>query len=136
MDKHLIFYDGTCALCSHVVYFLIKHDTKQLFLFAPLQGLTAEKLLGTLPRKVHTADSLILLKNYASSQKEVYLWGQAALQVLWLLGGRWKLIGWISFLPSFLYNWMYRLIAQNRQRFFLQNSCLLPKEQDKNRFLP
>lgn len=136
MNKHLVFYDGDCGLCDHVVQFLLKHDKEQKFLFAPLQGITAANSLQELPPKYKTLDTLILLENYATPQQKSYVLGRGAFRILWLLGGTWKLIGWISFLPSFLYDWGYRLIARNRRYLFSHETCFIPNEQNKSRFLP
>lgn len=133
--KHLVFYDGECGLCDHIVQILLKLDTGKKFVFAPLQGKTAEKLLKNVPNEVKSADSLILVTDYQRNERQLYLYGKAAFRILWLLGGAWKLLGWFSFLPSSLYDWGYRLIARNRQRFFSQ-VCYIPSETEKDRFLP
>lgn len=133
--KHLVFYDGDCGLCDHIVQFILKHDTGQKFLFAPLQGTTAAKNLQSLPVKYKTLDTLVLLENYRSSQQKVYVLGTGALRILWLLGGLWKIIGWISFLPPFLYNWIYRLVAYYRRTLFSHETCLILDEKNKKRFL-
>lgn len=129
--KHLVFYDGTCGLCDHVVQFLLKYDQKKEFAFAPLQGKTADQLLQGISRD----DSLVLIENYKTMDKKMYLFGQGALRILWLLGGGFCLLGWLSFLPPFLYNWGYTLIAKNRYRLFGQ-TCLIPDPKQKERFLP
>ncbi len=136
MNKHLVFYDGNCGLCDHTVQFLLKHDTAQKFLFAPLQGITAAKTLQELPAEYKTLDTLILLENYGTSEQKSFVLGKAAFRILWLLGSMWKLIGWISFLPSFLYDWGYRIIAHYRHQLFSQETCFVPNEQNKHRFLP
>ncbi|HEY3227320.1 MAG TPA: DCC1-like thiol-disulfide oxidoreductase family protein, partial [Planctomycetota bacterium] len=43
--KHLILYDGVCALCNALVRFVLPRDRKDRFRFAPLQGETARGLL-------------------------------------------------------------------------------------------
>lgn len=110
---NLVFYDGSCGFCDHVVQFLLKIDTKGLFVFAPLQGITAKKLLKNIP----PADSLVLIEDYNSPDRSFYQFGKAAFRILWLIGGLWALLGWVSFLPPILYNWGYRLIARNRHAF-------------------
>lgn len=127
--KHLVFYDGSCGLCDHAVQFVLKHDQQGLFVFAPLQGLTAERLLKTKPE----ADSLILIENYQAGDAQTYILGKGAFRILWQLGGIWAIPGAISFLPAFLYDWGYRLIAKNRHRIFPE-TCTLPKSEYKDRF--
>lgn len=136
MDKHLVFYDGDCGLCDHVVQFLLKYDKKQKFLFAPLQGNTAEKTLKELPEEYKSLDTLILLESYDTPKQKSYVLGKAAFRILWLLGGFWHILGWISFLPSFLYDWGYRIVAHYRHQLFSHETCFIPNEQNKHRFLP
>lgn len=132
---HLVFYDGECRLCDRIVQFLLKEDRCERFLFAPLQGRTAAELLKDLPRKYKEIDSLILVENYKTPQQHIYVLGKGALRIFWLLGNGWRIIGVFSFLPGFLYNWAYRLVARYRYRVFGQ-TCLLPSAKDKHRFLP
>jgi predicted DCC family thiol-disulfide oxidoreductase YuxK len=134
--KHLVFYDGACGFCDRVVQFLLCADTKKRFAFAPLQGKTALKYLESLPESMKGVDSLILIENYLSIQPKTFVLGKAAFRICWLLGGAWVLLGWTSFLPSFLYDWGYRLVARNRHRIFKNNVCQLPQPQNKERFLP
>lgn len=131
---NIVFYDGQCGLCDYVVQWLLEADKKQQFLFAPLQGMTAQRLLSRLPPEAKEADSLIFIENAESSNPQYYLYGKAALRICWHLGGFWALLGWISFLPSVLYDWAYRLVARNRHKIFPE-ACTLPTQEQKHRFL-
>lgn len=133
--KHLVFYDGECGFCDQVVQFLLKVDRKEQFLFAPLQGKTAAKVLQKLPDQYKQVDSLVLVENYATNKQHFYVLGKASFRILWLLGGSWRLLGWICFLPSFLYNWGYRLVARNRKKL-MPEACILPDPKSQDRFLP
>lgn len=133
--KHLLFYDGQCGLCDHAVQFVLKADKRKEFVFAPLQGETAKCFLKNVPEKVLKADSLILIENFNQPDVRLLIYGKGAFRVLWLLGGCWKAFGWISFLPSWVYNWGYRLVAQYRHYFFSKNSCQFPDPKEKERFL-
>ena len=135
-SSHLVFYDGSCGLCDRIVAFLIKRDKKKCFVFAPLDGITAGKFLQDLAEKYKQGDSLILVENYQSVSFKIYLFSQAAFRIAWLLGGFWKLIGWLFFLPAFLFNWIYYFIARHRHQFFSSRSCEFPQNLSKDRFLP
>lgn len=132
--QNLIFYDGQCGLCDRTVQLLLDVDKDRIFKFAPLQGSTAKALLQDVPNEIKTADSLILIEQFETDNKKIYILAKAALHICWLLGGWWMLLGWISFLPGFLYNWVYRIIAKNRTKIFSQ-SCILPRP-TSDRFLP
>lgn len=132
---HLLFYDGECGFCDRVVQFVLKQDEKGQFIFAPLQGKTAAATLQSLPPELKSLDSLILIENYQAPDQKIYVLGQGAFRVLWLLGGGWAWLGWPNFLPPELYNWGYRLVARNRGKISAQLSCQLPDPSQKERFL-
>jgi predicted DCC family thiol-disulfide oxidoreductase YuxK len=119
-----------------VVQFLLKRDKKEIFIFAPLQGKTAAEKLKQLPDSIKNLDSIILIEDFGLPQEKISVLGQGAFRILWLLGGIWACVGWMSFLPPFLYDWGYRFIAKNRQRFFRQDICVIPDPLMKDRFLP
>lgn len=133
--SHLVFYDGHCGLCDQVVQRLLKADKRCIFLFAPLQGSTAAQMLKDLPYEMKGIDSLVLIEDYQLPTQRYYALGKGALRIAWLLGGWWRMLGWISFLPAWLYNWAYRLVALNRHRLFAHPSCVIPDPKQKQRFL-
>ena len=133
--RHLVFYDGDCGLCDRMVQFVIKHDKKESFVFAPLQGSTAASYLTDLPPEMRFTDSLILIENYRTFPR-VYMLGKGALRILWLLGFPWMILGLLSFLPGWMFDWLYELVAANRHRFFSDQTCVVPSKNQKERFLP
>lgn len=135
MGSHLVFYDGECGFCDQTVQFLLNEDHDKIFLFAPLKGKTAGKVLKKLSLNQRKEDTLVLVENYREDNEKIYILGKAALRILWLLGDTWRLLGWISFLPSILYDWIYRLFARYRHRFFAKK-CRLPQFEKDSRFLP
>lgn len=133
MYKHLIFYDGTCPLCNHSVRFVLAADKDKQFLFAPLKGETAAREISTLHLRSPKLDTFVLLQNYGTDHEKTLIEGKAALRVLWLLGGFYAWMGWLSFLPSFLFDAIYRLIARYRFKLF---SAKRPIDIASERFLP
>lgn len=130
--KHLLFYDGSCGLCDHIVQWLLLHDRKACFLFAPLQGTTAELYL---PPPLKEGDSLVLIENYRSPSRRILTSGKGALRILWLLGAPWSIGGMLSFLPAIFFDGAYRFVAKRRHRFF-SDRCILPNPSFSDRFLP
>jgi len=130
---HLVFYDGECGLCDHIVQILLKIDKRKILAFAPLQGSTAQSLSSLMPADYLNLDTLVLIENY-QAHPQVYLRGKAALRILWLIGGKWALPGAFFFLPAFFYDWIYCLIAKNRHHLFAK-TCTLPSPDHKDRFL-
>lgn len=121
--KHLVFYDGKCGLCDGVVQFLLRVDSKERFVFAPLGGRHAKRLIG------EESSSIALVEDFEEEGKHPPLFaGKAALRILWLLGGPWRLVGWVYFLPRLFYEWAYRFIARHRYRFFGKTECVIPSK--------
>lgn len=110
----IIFYDGTCPLCNRAVRFLLAADKKQQFYYAPLEGETAAEKLKDFRSKRPDLDTLVLYQN----AEHILIEGRAILRILWHMGGLYAWIGWLSFLPTFPFDWAYRLIAFNRFRLF------------------
>ena len=130
--KAILFFDGVCNLCNQSVQFVIRHDKSAAVQFATLQSPEGAKakaaVLAALGR---VPDSLILLKD-----GRYYTESDAALQLARLLDGGWKMISWLRFIPRFIRNPVYRLIARNRYRMFgKQEACMLPTPALKARFL-
>lgn len=136
MSEHLVFYDGECGFCDAVVQLILRQDSHEIFDFAPLQGKTAAQMLKHLPADIVNNDSLILIENYKSPHPQFYVLGKGAFRISWLLGGMWAVPGLISFLPSFLYDWGYRLVARNRDKLFKNTSCVVPTKEKQEHFLP
>ncbi|MDR3625022.1 MAG: DUF393 domain-containing protein [Chlamydiales bacterium] len=133
--RHIIFYDSTCGLCDHAVQFLIRQDKNKCLLFAPLQGITAKEKFGPLLDSLLQEDTLVLLENEGVSKEKYYLRAKAVFRALWYIGGIWRLIGWHFFLPTFFYDYLYRVLAKNRRSL----GCPLIKnltQEKSDRFLP
>ena len=131
--KHLIFYDSVCPLCNRAIRFLIDADQKNIFSFAPLGGETALRELADVSIKYPNLDTLILLQNYGTEHEQLLVEGKAVLRILWILGGGYAWLGIFSFLPTFLADGIYRLVARYRYRLFSNPS---PIEKKEGRFLP
>ncbi|MBS0621541.1 MAG: DUF393 domain-containing protein [Verrucomicrobia bacterium] len=95
MRRHVIYFDGECSLCNRTVCFLQRQDKKHLFRYEPL-GEQGETLI------------------FLEEGKKPLRYGKGALRIFWHLGGLWRLLGIFSFLPAFIVDPIYRLIARNR----------------------
>lgn len=122
-----MFFDKQCSFCNRAVGFILSKDKKKDFLFAPLEGITAQKF-------ALSTKSLVLIENY-TTHPNIIVEGKAVLRILWHLGGLYALIGVLSFLPSFLFDRVYRWIAQHRLGFF-SSSALLAEKDFSDRLLP
>jgi predicted DCC family thiol-disulfide oxidoreductase YuxK len=130
-DKSIIFFDGVCGLCNRFVDSLLKHDTQNLFLFAPLQGETAQRRLSK--NDTETLGSIVLWE-----QGRTFRRSTAVVRVLWKLGRVWACLGWgLWIVPKPLRDLGYKLVAVNRYRLFgKKETCRLPTPDELSRFLP
>jgi predicted DCC family thiol-disulfide oxidoreductase YuxK len=108
MTRSIIFFDQHCPLCRRTINFLARHDKHKRFYFAPLDGTTAKK---TLQDHLLNLNTVVLIEQPGG---KIWLRGRAVFRVLWLLGGWWKLVGWLYLMP--FVDLVYRFIAKHRKR--------------------
>ena len=127
----VLLYDGLCCLCNRTVYFLVQIDHQAVLHFAALQSNTAKSLLEQVDYSRPLPDGVVLIHN-----GKIYTESDAALKSLQLIGGIWKLIAMLCFIPHFIRNPIYRIVARNRYTWFGKyDSCPIPKPEWKHRFL-
>lgn len=126
----LVLFDGVCNLCDSSVQFIIKRDPKKRFRFTFLQSDLGQKFLRQLKQPTEILESVILI--YGG---KAYFESSAALHILKIIGGLWALFYAFIVIPSFLRNFIYRIIAKNRYRWFgKKDSCMMPTPDIKERF--
>ena len=129
---HIILYDGVCGMCNRLVWFVLKHDKKNLFLFAPLQGGFAKKMLSKY-RKSPDLDTMFVIAHHRTPDEQLLQRSQAIFFILAELYSLYKLLGII---PAFLADPAYTLIAKRRYRLFGKHTaCLLPGPKHRKKFL-
>jgi predicted DCC family thiol-disulfide oxidoreductase YuxK len=132
MHEHLVFFDGECPLCHRAVLHVLEIDLHKRFVFAPLNGETARDILVGPQESLKRVNSLILVENYQSTERQFWIRSKAILRTYWLVGNGWGLFGILSFLPSFIGDFFYRKFAKHRHQFKLK----MPEEGPRDRFLP
>lgn len=130
-QRTILFYDGTCGFCHGVVGFCNKKLKDENVFFAPLQG----KLLAEMRKKdnkVPTSnEAIILQKNgvYFEGPKAFYELAKGFKQPF-------KLISFLSFLPNFVSQFFYNLIAKKRHSIFgKKEACEIPNKKFMKRFI-
>ena len=131
----LVFYDGHCGLCHGAVKFALQHDPDgSRFRFAPLQGATLRSELS--PQVIAgLTDSIVVLGVNGSLLQQ----SDAVLFMLKEIGGGWRELGsFLSVVPRFLRNFLYRGVAKTRHHLFCrpEDLCPLVPNTLKERFLP
>lgn len=123
-EKTVIFFDGICNLCDSFVNFVYKRDTKRQFLFAPLQGETAQDMLEETDRTN--------LKYLVLFHKGRIFRGSEAVQKIFCL--LYPKSSW--FLRRIPGHFLYEVIAKRRYKFFGKKTELYaPSSEQKKVFL-
>lgn len=129
--KDIILFDGICNFCDATINFVINHDKKGNFVFAPLQSSTGEALLKKFAISREVTDSMVLIEG-----EKVYVKSTAALRISRKLNGLYPLLYGFIILPKFIRDSVYDLIAKNRYKWFgKKDSCMLPTPEIRQRFL-
>jgi predicted DCC family thiol-disulfide oxidoreductase YuxK len=126
----IILFDGVCNLCNGTVNFLLKHDSKKQFRFAPIPSEVAQLLFRKFQIPAET-DSVILIKS-----NKVYSESDAAIEIAGMLSFPWKMMVVFRIIPKKMRDTIYRLIAKNRYRWFgKRDICKIPNPSDKESFI-
>lgn len=136
LPQRLVLYDGVCGLCDRSVQFLLRHDRRRRFHYAPLQGETARALLA----RHGLGDgmgSFIYARGAGTPQERLHLRSAGALAVLADLGGGWRLLSGLRVVPRPLRDAVYDWVARHRYAWFGQfDACKVPAPEVRARFLP
>ncbi len=128
-SQPVVFYDGKCGLCNRVVQWVLKHDEKHVFQFAPLQGKTALLLIGV---QAKTSDTVMLWQD-----GRLYERSEAILQILPRLGiWGYQMSLWLKRVSPAKRDGFYNFIARHRHKIFRPSKdCALPEEKNRAYFL-
>ncbi len=130
-DKAIVLFDGVCNFCNASVNFVIKHDSKNHFLFTPLQSEKGKQLLRNYQLDENEMKSFVLIENNTAYSKST-----AALRVTKHLNRLFPLLYGFIIVPPFIRNAVYDLIAKNRYKWFgKKDTCMIPTEEMKRKFI-
>ena len=110
-DKPLFVFDGVCVLCSGGARWLMRHDKRGVFRFAPAQSPLGQALY----------------RHYGIALDETYLlidggvaYGKSSgyLRMARLLGGVWRATAFFGIIPRAARDRAYDFVARHRYRWF------------------
>lgn len=132
MQHHnIILFDGVCNFCNFWVNFTIDRDKDDIFRFAALQSEAGQKLLQEYKLNVSDFDTFVLIVNDKHFTKST-----AALKIARKLNYPVKVLYYFIFIPKFLRDLIYSLIAINRYKIFgKRDICRIPSEEERDKFL-
>jgi predicted DCC family thiol-disulfide oxidoreductase YuxK len=122
----IVFFDGECSLCSCSVRFLLRHNSKGNLTFSSLQSV-AGKRISALAGKTATQspDTLLFLVD-----NKLFEYSTAVLKIAEHLSFPWKTVTVFYLIPAFLRDYVYRLVAKNRYRWFGKKPFCTPADKD------
>ena len=133
-EPTIILFDGVCNLCSRSVRFIITRDPNARFRFAPLQSDAARRICterGIPMPSAAEPDSIIVLADGRAIERS-----DAALAITARLRFPWPMLGVFRMIPRAVRDWLYRLVARNRYRWFGKaDACMVPTPELRARFI-
>ncbi len=127
----VILFDGVCNLCNSSINWIIDHDKKNLFKFASLQSAYGQQKVKELNLEDDYMGTVILEDDGKS-----FTHSDAVLQIAKHIGGIYSLAVVFYIVPRFIRNFFYKLIADNRYKWFgKKESCRIPTPELKSKFL-
>ena len=112
-EINYVLFDGDCNLCNRTVKFISKRNQNNIISLLPLQSESAKELMADRDIDAY-ADSVIFIDENA-----VYFQSKAILAIFKKLNKPYKIIAQIaSVFPESLLNFLYRIVAKNRYRWF------------------
>jgi predicted DCC family thiol-disulfide oxidoreductase YuxK len=115
----VLLYDGECGLCNFSVRFLLRLDRRARLRFSPLQSLAAQAYLRSRSLPTHDFDSMIFVPDWGRrSEIDPLFKTDAAIAAVRALGGMWKGVTVLRWVPR---NWrdaLYTQVARMRHRLF------------------
>jgi predicted DCC family thiol-disulfide oxidoreductase YuxK len=117
----ILLFDGDCNLCDSLVRFIITHDRSKEIMFLPLDSVTGRSFLRKLGLPEDYLKSVVYIK-----ENEYYIRSSAVLNILYDLGGGWRLFYGFVIIPEFIRDIFYNIIVRIRYRVFRKKiSCLM-----------
>ena len=128
--KYYVFYDGECGFCNFWVHWILKKDVKNNFLFASLQSDFGQQFLEERNLELKDLNTLYLWK-----PTEYYLQkSHAVFKIAGIIGGAYKLLSVLHYLPTPVTDFFYDRVAQNRKKLASQ-ACEIPTPEERKKFI-
>ena len=127
----VLLFDGTCAMCTRLVPWIIAHESDHRLRFAGLQTDVAARVLGQ--HGVTTIDSETM---YVIDDGRVYVRSDAVARITRHLRWPWRAGKCITMVPRGARDTAYRFVAHRRHRWFgARGKCDIPVPDVRERLL-
>ena len=127
----VIVFDAQCVLCSANAQFVLKHDRRDHFRLASMQGEVGAALFRRFGIDPADPETIILVDG-----DSVRLNSDAVIAIYAGLGWPWRVAAALRLVPRVLRDPVYRWVARNRYRLFgRRETCWLPTAEQAQRVL-
>jgi predicted DCC family thiol-disulfide oxidoreductase YuxK len=121
-SARVIVFDGICHVCTGGVRFLARHRIEPPFELIPMQSTEGKALLGQYGIDAQDPTTFLVL-----DRGLVLTQSDASIHIMAAMGGLWRLAVVARWIPRGWRDWLYRLLARNRYRWFGRRAtCYLP----------
>lgn len=132
----IVFFDGDCGLCHAFVRWVARRDVHGVFWFAPLDGETAQRLRAQGPTWPETLDSVVIWTPTLAAGARAAWYTDGVFMVLARLPWPWPWVALARFVPRFIRDAVYRMVAKLRYRLFgRRDACDLSSQAAAGRLL-
>lgn len=127
----VVLFDGFCNLCNGFVNWVIDHDKSGKLKFASLQSEYGKNVIDQFHLREKYMETIVYLDD-----SKVYILSEAVLRILKQTGGIYASTYYLIIIPTFIRNWVYKLISNYRYSWFgKRNDCRVPTSEIIDRFV-
>ncbi|MEY4701422.1 MAG: hypothetical protein RL326_1609 [Pseudomonadota bacterium] len=124
----LVLYDAECGFCQFWARFIIARDPRGYFVFAPL-GTTSVVRLGR-PSERSSSETILLYEG-----DQFYSRSEAVIRITTSLAFPWHLVRFCRYVPRWVRDRVYDLVAKHRRRWFKAYDCSALTPEERQRFI-
>lgn len=127
----MLLFDGECAFCNGCVRWLLRHERRPRYRFAPLQSAAATPLLAAHGIASGDLNSMVVIDS-----GQLYRKSAAALRLLRETRWPWRLFGIFTLVPRALRDMVYDYVGAHRYRWWGRaKSCVVADPAWRSRLL-
>jgi predicted DCC family thiol-disulfide oxidoreductase YuxK len=135
-SKPIVLYDGVCGLCNGLTRFLLKRDKADRLRYASLQSEFSRTVLQRHGASPDDLDTVYVVLDYDQRSERLLSRSTAILYLAEQLQGIWRIAAVGLWVPKFIRDAAYRLVAKNRYRLFGKHEvCMMPDPKYRDKFL-
>jgi len=139
-DRLLVVFDGHCGFCNGLVRWLVRRDRRDRLRFAPSSLESVAALVARHAELLETGgvpNTVAVFRSPLKAEEQVLTRFAATLTLLGELPQPWPAVaGVLRWIPSFISDPLYRLVARWRYRIWGRlESCPIPTAEERERFL-